>query len=48
MSTVDKLKNETETDSNTVLGTGVVISWWSGGITSAVACRLALEKYNIE
>lgn len=22
-----------------------VIAWWSGGITSAVACRLALEKY---
>jgi len=21
------------------------IAWWSGGITSAVACRLALEKY---
>lgn len=28
-----------------MLGDGVVISWWSGGITSAVACRLALEKY---
>jgi hypothetical protein len=24
---------------------GHVISWWSGGITSAVACRLAIEKY---
>ena len=22
-----------------------VIAWWSGGLTSAVACRLALEKY---
>jgi hypothetical protein len=22
-----------------------VIAWWSGGITSAVACRIALEKY---
>ena len=29
-----------------MLGAGVVISWWSGGITSAVACRLALEKYD--
>lgn len=25
---------------------GYVIAWWSGGITSAVACRLALEKYD--
>jgi hypothetical protein len=24
----------------------IVIGWWSGGITSAVACRLALEKYS--
>jgi Phosphoadenosine phosphosulfate reductase family len=24
---------------------GFVIAWWSGGITSAVACRLALNKY---
>lgn len=23
-----------------------IISWWSGGLTSAVACRLALEKYD--
>jgi hypothetical protein len=23
-----------------------VISWWSGGLTSAVACRLAIEKYS--
>lgn len=23
-----------------------IISWWSGGVTSAVACRLALEKYS--
>jgi len=30
---------------NTRLGDAAVISWWSGGITSAVACRLALEKY---
>jgi len=22
-----------------------IIAWWSGGLTSAVACRLALEKY---
>lgn len=29
-----------------MLGAGVVVSWWSGGITSAVACRLALEKYD--
>ena len=27
----------------------IVVAWWSGGITSAVACRLAVEKYqNIE
>jgi 3'-phosphoadenosine 5'-phosphosulfate sulfotransferase (PAPS reductase)/FAD synthetase len=25
---------------------GYTIAWWSGGITSAVACRLALEKYD--
>lgn len=30
---------------NALLGDAAVISWWSGGITSAVACRLALEKY---
>jgi hypothetical protein len=24
----------------------ITVAWWSGGITSAVACRLALEKYN--
>lgn len=23
----------------------LVVGWWSGGITSAVACRLAIEKY---
>lgn len=29
--------------------TAKVIAWWSGGITSAVACKLAIEKYsNIE
>lgn len=30
---------------NALLGDAAVISWWSAGITSAVACRLALEKY---
>lgn len=25
---------------------GITIGWWSGGITSAVACRLAIEKYD--
>ena len=30
---------------NPMLGDGAVISWWSGGITSAVACRLSLDKY---
>jgi hypothetical protein len=25
---------------------GDVIAWWSGGITSAVACRLSIEKYS--
>ena len=29
-----------------LLGEGSVIGWWSGGITSAVACRLAIEKYS--
>ena len=24
----------------------MVVAWWSGGLTSAVACRLALQKYN--
>jgi hypothetical protein len=28
-----------------MLGDGAVIGWWSGGITSAIACRLAIEKY---
>ena len=28
-----------------IIGEGDVIAWWSGGITSAVACRLAIEKY---
>jgi hypothetical protein len=27
------------------MDTGIVVSWWSGGLTSAVACRLAIEKY---
>lgn len=25
---------------------GIVVAWWSGGITSAVACRLALNLYD--
>jgi len=25
-----------------------IICWWSGGITSAVACKLAINKYGIE
>ena len=24
----------------------IIVAWWSGGITSAVACRLALQKYS--
>ena len=24
---------------------GRVIGWWSGGVASAIACKLALEKY---
>jgi len=28
------------------IGQGIIVGWWSGGITSAVACRLALEKYD--
>lgn len=24
----------------------MVVSWWSGGLTSAVACKIALQKYN--
>ena len=28
-----------------MIGDGAVIGWWSGGITSAIACRLAIEKY---
>ena len=25
-----------------------IICWWSGGITSAVACKLTIEKYGVE
>ncbi len=25
-----------------------IICWWSGGITSAVACKIAIEKYGVE
>lgn len=25
-----------------------VICWWSGGVTSAVACKLAIEQYGVE
>jgi len=25
-----------------------IISWWSGGVTSAVACKLAIEKFGVE
>jgi hypothetical protein len=25
-----------------------IICWWSGGITSAVACKLAIERYGVE
>lgn len=41
------LKNSTSAPllPNGLLCDSAVISWWSGGITSAVACRLALEKY---
>lgn len=39
-------KNETPAFAKHVLGDGAVIGWWSGGITSAVACRLAIEKYH--
>lgn len=26
----------------------MIICWWSGGITSAVACKLAIEKYGLQ
>jgi len=25
-----------------------VIGWWSGGITSAVACKIAIDMYGVE
>jgi hypothetical protein len=40
-----EIKHEIPPFGKPLLGDGVVVSWWSGGITSAVACRLALEKY---
>lgn len=41
-----QITSESPAFAKPMLGDGVVISWWSGGITSAVACRLALEKYD--
>jgi 3'-phosphoadenosine 5'-phosphosulfate sulfotransferase (PAPS reductase)/FAD synthetase len=42
----DKFSNEAmPTFASPLLGDGAVIAWWSGGITSAIACRLAIEKY---
>ena len=26
-------------------GEGFILAWWSAGITSAVACKMALEMY---
>jgi len=26
----------------------LIICWWSGGVTSAVACKLAIELYGLE
>ena len=40
-----QLENGSPAFAKPVLGEGAVIGWWSGGITSAVACRLAIEKY---
>ena len=39
------LENGSPAFAKPVLGEGAVIGWWSGGITSAVACRLAIAKY---
>ena len=39
------LENGSPAFAKPVLGEGAVIGWWSGGITSAVACRLAIDKY---
>jgi len=25
-----------------------IICWWSGGITSAVACKIAIDSFGIE
>jgi len=41
-----KITSESPAFAKPLLQAGVVISWWSVGITSAVACRLALEKYD--
>lgn len=43
--TKDENIGSSPTIANAMLGDAAVISWWSGGLTSAVACRLAMEKY---
>ena len=40
-----QITDEALTFAKPMLGDGAVIGWWSGGITSAIACRLAIEKY---
>ena len=40
------LKTETPAFAKHVLGD--VICWWYGGVTSAVACKIAIDIYGIE
>lgn len=37
-----------KTDSNLTLHSNDIVCWWSGGITSAVACKIAIGIYGIE
>ena len=44
--TKHKIDNKTPHIAKHLLGD--VICWWSGGVTSAVACKIAIDIYGIE
>jgi len=45
----NQIKDQSGNSYNHLLQDGFIVAWWSAGITSAVACKMALEMYeNVE
>jgi len=41
----NQIQDQSGNSYNHLLQDGFIVAWWSAGITSAVACKMALEMY---